>query len=89
MSNTTVPVEQKYTYARATSGNTIQGARKNETVEAARDTLAATISDAIKFLDKDKDGRNYAAIMMLKGVAAQVGADDALVLKLHNAGSAR
>jgi hypothetical protein len=89
MSNTTEPVEQKYNYAKATSGNTIKGAWVNPTVESIRATLSATISDAIKFLDKDKDGRNFDAITLLKGVAAQVGHDDALVLKLHNAVGAR
>jgi hypothetical protein len=87
MSNTTEP--GPYNYARATSGNTIQGAKQNDTVESIRATLGATIGDAVKFLDKDKDGKNYAGIMLLKGVAAQVGVDDALVLKLHNAAGAR
>jgi hypothetical protein len=89
MSNTTEPVEQKYNYARATSGNTIQVARPNSVVESIRATLGATIADAIRFLDKDKDGKNFESITLLKGVAAQVGHDDALVLKLHNATGAR
>jgi hypothetical protein len=87
MSNTTEP--GPYNYARATSGNTIQGARQNATVEIIRSALGATISDAIRFLDKDRDGQNFDAIVFLKAVAAQVGADDALCLKLHNASGAR